>query len=551
MSYVVLARKYRPTQFEDFVGQEVVAQTLRNAIRLGRVGHAYLFCGPRGVGKTSMARVFASALNCEKGPTEHPCGVCSHCVAIAAGEDLDVIEIDGASNRSIDHVREIRENANYVAARSRFKIYYIDEVHMLTAEAFNALLKTLEEPPAHVKFFLATTAAAKVPETILSRVQRFDFRRISTAAIARRLREIGQKEGIPVGDDVCLLLAKRGRGSMRDALSLFDQVISFAGDKPSLDEVTDLLGILDDATLEDLLQKVRRKDAAALIRAADDFLARGLDATELIEQVVQYLRDILVARVCGPDEDLLDRPADAAARLVEIGRDIPTDAVLSMIEILRSAQRRLREGLDERTVLEMALIRMAESSDLRPLGELIERMAALEETLGPTEHTFAPAVAAAPSSRPAPAAQPRESTGPLPGSLEEIWTRLLEAAHAKNSSWLYFSLSKGRLLTIENGEATVAFAPSQEEARAEVEQAGNRRALEAILSDLLGTPMRLRCVIQPAEETEIGSVERQGQPPASDDEVVSEIVRAFDGKVVRVETGDEPRDARTSGKARD
>jgi len=526
MSYLVLARKYRPAGFDDFVGQRVIAETLRNAIRLERVAHGYLFCGPRGVGKTSMARVFAKALNCAEGPTCTPCGKCNACRSISRGEDVDVIEIDGASNRGIDAVREIRRNARYAASHSRFKIYVIDEVHMLTNEAFNALLKTLEEPPPHVKFFLATTAPAKLPETILSRVQRFDFRRISTGEIAKRLEWICEREAVKASPEVCLLVARRGRGSMRDALSLMDQVFSFCGDEPKFEDVRRLIGALSDDEMGGILDMVRARDSAGLVYAVDGLLKRGMDAGEAVDEMVRYLRDLLVARVCGPDEDLLDRPGEAAGGLVERARELTPQEIIYMVEVLNSSARRLREGQDERVVLEMALVKLAESDGLRPVGELLERLAVLEESAGagvasdaaPTPARTEPAV--------------REAVAPGFGegaeTTPDVWEKVLQAAHVK-SSWLHLCLCSGRLAGIDAGTAVIEY-PAKGSFRADIEKPEFRRTVEAIFSEVTGRRMRVRLVTR--EETEVAP-EAGAPAAAAEDEMVQETVRRFKGRMVR------------------
>src|SRR5438105_8229984 len=292
--YTVLARRYRPQQFGDLVGQEPIAQALRNAIASNRVAHAYLFTGARGVGKTSTARILAKALNCVKGPTATPCDECELCRAIASGEDMDVLEIDGASNRGIDEVRELRQNVQYRPSRSRYKIYIIDEVHMLTREAFNALLKTLEEPPPHVKFIFATTEAHKIPVTILSRCQRFDFAGIGTGRIVERLKEIVASEKLQADDEALDLVARRAGGSMRDAQSLLDQLLAFGGERLTTDQVHQLLGTAHDERILDLASAVLNHDAKRSLEQLADAANEGLQLGELVDQLIGYWRDLMV-----------------------------------------------------------------------------------------------------------------------------------------------------------------------------------------------------------------------------------------------------------------
>jgi DNA polymerase-3 subunit gamma/tau len=565
MAYLVLARKYRPGTFEGFVGQDVIAETLRNAIKLDRVAHAYLFCGPRGVGKTSMARVFAKALNCAKGPTDKPCDKCEQCAAIASGQDVDVIEIDGASNRGIDEVRDLRQNARYAPAHSRFKIYYIDEVHMLTTEAFNALLKTLEEPPPHVKFIFATTAAAKLPETILSRVQRFDFRRISNLDIVKKLTQICKAEKLTVPADVMTLVARRARGSMRDALSLLDQILSFCGGAPDRDAVAGLLGVLGDDEMERLLKMIRQKDAAGLLKTASELLMRGMDVGELLDQLTGYARDLLVGQSCGADADLLDRAPEGAAAIVAAGKDFSADQLLYIAEILNSARRRIREGQDDRIVLEMALVKLAQSDGLAPVGELIERLTALEEGAEKpgTRPSAPPAPAASYGSAPAAASRPagdvRRPVPPAsrpalrssattageeepvesepdsdpavreeaPADAATLWPRFLEALHKNGNTWLYAQVAAGRLQRAKDGEVVIAFPSDRASAREEAEKQENRRKLQEILERLLNQPVTLTIV------TVQGSSARQSPAEAAmGDGMIQEMMQKYDGQIL-------------------
>ena len=303
-SYVVIARRYRPQGFAELVGQEQVSLALTNAIATNRVGHAYLFTGARGIGKTSTARILAKALNCVQGPTAQPCNRCDVCESISSGEDMDVLEIDGASNRGIDEIRQLRSNVNIRPGRARFKIYIIDEVHMLTVPAFNALLKTLEEPPEHVKFIFCTTDPEKVPITVLSRCQRFDFPPVETSAIVERLRFIVATEGMTADDEALQLLARRAGGSMRDSQSLLEQLLSLGGERITAEDVHRMLGTAPSGRLASFVSRLVARDAAAALAEVDQAVQEGVDAGQLAEQMVGCFRDMMAA-VVGCDAGLL------------------------------------------------------------------------------------------------------------------------------------------------------------------------------------------------------------------------------------------------------
>jgi DNA polymerase-3 subunit gamma/tau len=374
VDYTVLARRYRPQQFAELVGQEPVAQALVNALKSNRVAHAYLFTGSRGVGKTSSARILAKALNCEYGPTPTPCDKCERCKGIAAGDDVDVLEVDGASNRGIDEVREIRGNVQYRPAQSRFKIYIIDEVHMLTPQAFNALLKTLEEPPPHVKFIFATTDAQKIPLTILSRCQRFDFAGIGTARIVDRLREIVDQEGMKADDEALELVARRAGGSMRDAQSLLDQLLSFGGDQLTADQVHQLLGTARDERVLALAAAVLDRDTKRALELLSEEIEAGLQLGELADQLIAYWRDLMVLHCTeGNAADLSVAPrrretlADQAAKL-------KLDTILAGLDVLSSMRAKLRNSNHGRALMEMALIRLGRLDDLASLSQIAQML---------------------------------------------------------------------------------------------------------------------------------------------------------------------------------
>ncbi|MBQ2848882.1 MAG: DNA polymerase III subunit gamma/tau, partial [Thermoguttaceae bacterium] len=375
-AYQVVARRYRPQAFGELIGQETVARALSNAIETNRVGHAYLFTGARGVGKTSCARIFAKALNCVDGPTVRPCLTCDSCVAVSTGDDVDVIEIDGASNRGVDEIRQLRQNATIAPSRSLYKIYIIDEVHMLTREAFNALLKTLEEPPARVKFIFCTTEPNKIPITILSRCQRFDFSGIASGSIAERLAQIAAQEGAEAEDGVFEILARRANGSMRDAQSLLEQLLSFAPTYISQADARGMLGSVDDKKLFDLLDATVAGNCARVFEIVADAAAQGVDFGVLVEQTLGVYRDLMVvANGCGARE-LMYSPVARLPELQEIAAAFGIRRILASLQILDQTAQRMRFSAQSRILAELAFARLCLLDSFQALETLIDRLRA-------------------------------------------------------------------------------------------------------------------------------------------------------------------------------
>ena len=388
MSYLVLARKYRPQTFEDLVGQGHVAKTLAHAIDQGRVAHAFLFTGVRGVGKTTSARLLAKCLNClgqdgtATGPAATPCNACSACKEIAAGSDIDVQEIDGASYNGVDEVRRLQEGLNFRPARDRFKIYIVDEVHMLSNAAWNAFLKTLEEPPPRVKFIFATTEVHKVPVTILSRCQRYDFKLIATQTIAARLREVLAKESVVAEDGAIAVLAREAAGSMRDAMSLVDQVIAYSGNKLTTDDVTRVLGVADRKVLHELASALVGGDAPAALRVVDRLAQQGFDLGHVARDVLLHLRNLVVGKVCGEGgKELLDLADEEVADVVELAKNAEVDDLLRLYQGFSKGFDEIVKSGQPRTALERALVRLARRPPLLPLDELLSRLGDLEKRL--------------------------------------------------------------------------------------------------------------------------------------------------------------------------
>ncbi|HEV3448157.1 MAG TPA: DNA polymerase III subunit gamma/tau [Gemmataceae bacterium] len=510
-AYTVLARRYRPQQFADLVGQEAVVRALVNALQSNRVAHAYLFTGARGVGKTSTARILAKALNCVQGPTPTPCDKCEICQSIASGEDVDVIEMDAASNRGIDEIREIRQTVRSRPSRSRYKIYIIDEVHMLTREAFNALLKTLEEPPEHVKFIFATTEVQKIPITILSRCQRFDFAGIGTSRIVDRLREVVSGEKMQADDEALELIARRAGGSMRDAQSLLDQLLAFGGERLTADEVHRLLGTAHDDRVIALASAVLDHDAGQALELLNQAADEGLQLGEFLEQLLDYWRDLMLVSCAGPTFQHLHLPGRHRETLAKQAAGLPLDTILAGLDVLSTTKARLRGSSHTRVLLEMALVRLSRLDNLVSLAQLAQTLSQPGGSVPSVNKTGGVASSGSPPSRPqqAPGVQPvappeslkkkplsspeaNNDRAPTPlaaESLPQIWRETL----GQIGQMLASDLGKAGLPAISGPNTLVLRFPNgYNAAREYCQKPANTERVETALRKLTGQAWNLR-----------------------------------------------------------
>ena len=536
MAYQVLARKWRPQQFSDVLGQEHVSRTLTNAIESDRVAHAYLFVGPRGTGKTSTARILAKALNCERGPTITPCDKCDACKEIMAGNNLDVLEIDGASNNGVDQVRDLRENAQYVPSRGPYKIYIIDEVHMLSSSAFNALLKTLEEPPPHVKFVFATTEPQKVPATILSRCQRFDLRRIPIGAIVDHLQEIAKVESVTVDEAALLAVARGAEGGMRDAQSALDQLISFRGDTIEEADVLSVFGLVSWSTLEEVVDAVLSGDVPAAMRIVDGMDREGKDLQRLIVELLGYFRDLLVA---GHSPEMLEgmdlAPSQAKALAARAGQQDP-GRLLRVVDILSETENRMRFALSRRTLLETSLIRCARAANVMTMDELLRQVEDLRQTLVDCGAAV-PVMQGGRAPIPVPSPQVNvdvagieETQGKIVSTVEVSPELESESElHKLEAQWPdfveraghYASLVRHYLLDahpvdVTHDMVTLGFDPEFADNVTKIDTTRNRRAIQKMLSQILGRTVGVVFrVLSPDEQGRDRQKEDSGSSSAS------------------------------------
>lgn len=484
MSYTALYRKFRPQSFEDVKGQEHIVTTLRNQIKADRIGHAYLFTGTRGTGKTSVAKIFARAVNCEHPLDGSPCGECDSCRAIREGASLNVIEIDAASNNGVDNIRQIREEVAYRPAMGRFKVYIIDEVHMLSQGAFNALLKTLEEPPSYVIFILATTEPNKIPITILSRCQRYDFRRISIDTIARRLSELMAEEGVEAEERALRYVAKAGDGSMRDSLSLLDQCISFyMGEKLTYDNVLDVLGAVDTEVFSRMLRCIIRKNVVEAIRLLEELIMDGRELGQFVADFVWYLRSLLLLQSSEDMEDVLDMSAENLEALRQEADMVAPDVLIRYIRIFSELGNQLRYATQKRILTEIALIRLCHPQMDKDYESVVDRLESIEHRLdqGLVTTALVPAAMSPELAVPKSPALPRA----VPEEIQEVirnWRSILLAVGSVTGQFL----EKGIPSLGSGGELILVFEDLNAYNYLNEDRAGGVQLLKKAIADRIG-----------------------------------------------------------------
>ncbi len=548
MSYLVLARKWRPQVFEEVIGQRPITQTLQNAISQKRVAHAFLFTGARGVGKTSTARILAKALDCEAGPQINPCNQCTTCHEISSGTSMDVIEIDGASNRGIDEIRELRENVRYTPAKSRYKIYIIDEVHMLTREAFNALLKTLEEPPPHIIFVFATTEPHKIPATILSRCQRYDFKRIPLKEIIGSLKRIVEEEKVQISQRGLFSIAQESEGSLRDAQSLLDQVISYGGKEIRDEDIAEVLGVIDRKILYDTIEAIANRNSERCMEIVEHIYHYGYDLQHFCRELLQYFRNLILMKVSQQPEGLMELPKEEFEILKKQAERFQFDQLNHLFSLLLRGEEEVAQSTFPRIMLEMTLIRMATLRPILPIDEILkkleglgkieyptvkpidEKLEDLEEVEHPTE--VIEEMESPPLERamdPNDSQKERVGGGESQKVREETWKGLVDFTRARNPVLGSF-LALGNLVHMNDEKIEIGFEKDSFHYERMIEKE-NRTQLESICQEYFHRKIKViishlnqRVGLKGRVVLEVGE--------AAQNPLIQEALRLFNGRIV-------------------
>lgn len=536
MSYIALYRAWRPSVFEDVVEQEHVVRTLRYSVSTGRIAHAYLFCGTRGTGKTTMAHILSRAINCLHPNNGDPCNECDVCREILAGSSMDVLEIDAASNNSVDNVREIRDEVIYAPSRARYKVYIIDEVHMLSTGAFNALLKTLEEPPSHVVFILATTEPHKLPATILSRCQRFDFRRISAESIVKRLEKIAEANSVTIDPDAGRLIAKMSDGALRDAISLLDQCISLGNTHIGYEDVLAVVGIVNDTFMSEMAGDILAKNTNGLLEKVDRLVMDGRDIPHFISDLVQYCRNLLICKAVADPGDIVDVPRDILNIMKNQCKEISQDNIINMIKELSALEASLKWASNPRILLEVTLLKLCEDSGVSG-GSLDRRVAALEKMLSggvipepsrSREASPPPVIPASPASVPeAPAPPPAAAPKPPAGAAGtaagikylDCWGKVLGQLQSLGRMSIYAYLMDSRAVELDGDYLGIVVGRGNNFAKPMLSKTENIEAIENAASKVLGRTVKVKSV----DEDSLGAV--FAKPPAPERDQVVENVK--------------------------
>ena len=536
MGYLVFARKWRPQNFDEVIGQEHIATTLKNAIGLDRVAHAYLFSGPRGTGKTSTARILAKALNCERGPRPNPCNRCSFCLEISEGRSLDVIEIDGASNRGIEQIRKLRENVKFAPAKNRFKVYIIDEVHQITTDGFNALLKTLEEPPAHVKFIFATTQAHKVLPTILSRCQRFDFKPLSISSITEKLKRIIKAEKLDVSVEALLYISRSAAGSMRDAESILDQLSSFCKDQIKLETVTSVLGMIEFEALWEISEKLIEHKSSEALMLLEKIINEGKDLSQFVASLMEHFRNILIAKTMTGEgaTNLIELPGDYLKRISEQAKNLTIEEIFYIFNVLVRAQENLKNALSSRVIVEMAIVKLAQRENLSSLESILTRLANLEQNLGEPNPKKGNPMDSKVFAQEPPVSEEPVSTKPVSEKSSPAWSDLLQAIK-EEKMFLSSCLEFGEMDALNDKVLTIAFPKEYNFYKETLEHPENKNFIEAKAKEVFKHDLSVKFILDnslPAEN----STEKQS-PDQSEKALAEPIIKSalkmFQGRIIK------------------